>query len=203
MKIFSCNANNSNSTHSLISCNVPPKLCSTLVSLRTRSKRIGGPKREHLTPSIRIPRLILFSRKRVFKTVWYRLRNREIHALDSPFPLSLSLSLSATRHHKISAIAERKRSHQRTTIVQNRLFSRRSTTLFTVCARTISRVATNEYKTCQQPWEVDEERFRASVCALIEQPDEEEEKEEMSLANIRIYLSFWIDDTCNTDLLLK
>lgn len=69
MKIFSCNANNSNSTHSLISCNVPPKLCSTLVSLRTRSKRIGGPKREHLTPSIRIPRLILFSRKRVFKTV--------------------------------------------------------------------------------------------------------------------------------------
>lgn len=34
-------------------------------------------------------------------------------------------------------------------------------------------MATNEYKTCQQPWEVDdEERFRTSVCALIEQPDE-------------------------------
>lgn len=100
MKIFSCNANNSNSTHSLISCNVPPKLCSTLVSLRTRSKRIGGPKREHLTPSIRIPRLILFSRKRVFKTVWYRLRNREIHALDSPSPsffLFLSLPLATIK----------------------------------------------------------------------------------------------------------
>ena len=86
-------------------------------------------------------------------------------SLDS-LSLPLFLSLSDTRHHKISAIAERKRSRQRTTIVQNRLFSRRSTTLFTVCARTISRVATNEYKTCQQPWEVDEERFRASVCAF-------------------------------------
>ena len=66
IKIFPCNANNSNFTHSSLAT-IAPKLCSTLVSLR--SKRIGGPKREHLTPSIRIPRLILFSRKRVFKTV--------------------------------------------------------------------------------------------------------------------------------------
>lgn len=31
---------------------------------------------------------------------------------------------------------------------------------------------TNEHKTCQQPWEVDG-AVSASVCALIEQPDEE------------------------------
>ena len=35
---------------------------------------------------------------------------------------------------------------------------------------------TNEHKTCQQPWEVDG-AVSASVCALIERPDEESARE--------------------------